>query len=181
MNNIVSNEIESRIFVIREQRIMVDRDLAVLYGVETKRLNEAIKRNIDRFPTDFMFQLTSDEWESLRSQFATANKDISKVRFLPYAFTEHGVLMLSNVLNSTRAINMSIQIIRVFDKLRKHALEQISKDARLEEFHKLLMLHIESNDNKFSEYDESIRKIIQVMNSLIEHPKETNKIGFNTE
>jgi len=159
---------------------MLDRDLAELYGVELKRLNEATKRNIDRFPADFMFQLTQKEWDNLRSQIATAKKDVSKVRYLPFAFTEHGVLMLSNVLNSKKAINMSIQIIRIFDKLRKYALNQTSKDARIAELHKLLMLHIKNNDYKFSEYDETIRQIIQALNNLLGQPKKTRTIGFNT-
>jgi phage regulator Rha-like protein len=108
----------------------------------------------------------------------TANDNISKVRFCPYVFTEHGILMLSNVLNSIKAINMSIQIIRVFDKLRKFALEQTSKDIRIEELRKLLMLHIENNDYKFSEYDETIKQIIIALNNLIEQPKKTKLIGF---
>ena len=160
---------------------MVDRDLAVLYGVELKRMNEAVKRNIERFPADFMFQLTQDEWDILRSQNATANKNLSKIRYMPYVFTEHGVLMLSNVLNSPKAINMSIQIIRVFDKLRKYALEQSAKDTRIEEIHRLLMLHIENNDYKFSEYDETIRQIIHALNNLMEKPGKTRRIGFNTD
>jgi len=168
------------IYEIRGQKVMLDRDLASLYGVEVRRLNEATKRNIERFPADFMFQLTRNEWDILRSQIATANKNISKVRYLPYTFTEHGVLMLSNVLNSEKAINMSIQIIRVFDKLRKYALEQTSKDVRIAEIHKLLMLHIENNDYKFSEYDETIRQIVHALNNLIEQPKKTKTIGFNT-
>jgi phage regulator Rha-like protein len=127
-----------------------------------------------------MFQLTQDEWEILRSQIVTANKNIAKVRFLPYVFTEHGVLMLSNVLNSERAINMSIQIIRVFEKLRKYALEQTSEDDRITELHKLLMLHIENSNYKFSEYDETIRQIVQALNNLIEQPKPAKRIGFNT-
>jgi phage regulator Rha-like protein len=98
---------------------------------------------------------------------------------MPLAFTEHGVLMLSNVLNSTKAVNMSIQIIRVFDKLRKYALKQTSKDIRIEELHRLLMLHIENNDYKFSEYDKAIEQIIFVLNNLIEQPQKTKKIGFN--
>ena len=171
-------KIQNIIYEIRGSKVMLDRDLAELYGVEVKRLNEATKRNIERFPSDFMFQLTQDEWDILRSQIATANKSIAKVRFLPYTFTEHGVLMLSNVLNSTKAINMSIQIIRVFDKLRKYALKQTSNDARITELHKLLMLHIENNGYKFSEYDETIRQILQALNNLIEHPKKTNPIGF---
>jgi len=88
--------------------------------------------------------------------------------------------MLSNVLNSAKAIRMSIQIIRVFDKLRKYALEQTTKDVRIEELHKLLMLHIENNDHKFSEHDEAIRQIVQALNNLIEQPKETKTIGFST-
>ncbi|GBU29229.1 hypothetical protein R84B8_02793 [Treponema sp. R8-4-B8] len=167
------------IYEIRGQKIMLDRDLAGLYGVELKALNQAAKRNIKRFPADFMFQLKQKEWDILRSQFVTAN--LSKVRYLPYAFTEHGVLMLSNVLNSEKAITMSIQIIRVFDKLRKYALKQTSKDFRLEELHKLLMLHIKNSDNKFSEHDEAIRQIFNVLNNLIEHPPKTRRIGFNVD
>ena len=168
------------IYEIRGQKVMLDRDLAMLYGVELKRLNEAVKRNTERFPSDFMFQLKKDEWDILRSQIATANKNLSKVRFLPYAFTEHGVLMLSNVLNSTKAINMSIQIIRVFDKLRKYTLEQTSKDIRIEELRKLLMLHIENSDNKFSGHDKKINEIIIVLNNLIEKPPKTRTIGFSS-
>jgi phage regulator Rha-like protein len=138
-------KLQKLIYEIREQKVMLDSDLAELYGVELKAMNQAVKRNIERFPRDFMFQLTQREWDVLRSQFVTANKNISKVRYRPYVFTEHGVLMLSNVLNSTKAINMSIQIIRVFDKLRKFALEQTFKDIRIEELHNLLMLHIENN------------------------------------
>jgi len=175
-----SISIQDVIYEIRGQRVMLDRDLAKLYGVEVKRLNEATKRNAGRFPADFMFKLTQAEWENLRSQFATANKNISKVRFLPHVFTEHGVLMLSNVLNSERAINMSIEIIRVFDRLRKYALVQISEKVNTKELQKLLMLHIENNDFKFSEYDEALRKIIHALNNLIEQPKETKRIGFNT-
>jgi phage regulator Rha-like protein len=171
--------IRNMIYEVRRRKIMLDRDLAELYGVEVKRLNEATKRSIDRFPADFMFQLSQKEWDNLRSQFATANENISKVRYLPYAFTEHGVLMLSNVLNSKRAVNMSIQIIRIFDKLRKYALKQTSKDVQIVELHKLLMLHIENNDYKFSEYDETIRQIVQVLNNLMEQPKKTRTIGFS--
>jgi len=160
---------------------MLDRDLAELYAVELKVLNQAVKRNIARFPSDFMFKLTQKEWDILRSQIVTANKDIAKVRFLPYAFTEHGVLMLSNVLNSTKAVNMSIQIIRVFDKLRKYALDQSSKSIRIEELHKLLMLHIENNDYKFSEHDKAIRQIIHALNRFIEQPKKSRPIGFNAD
>ena len=135
-------KIKNLIYEVRGHKVMLDRDLADLYGVEVRRLNEATKRNIEPFPSDFMFQLNQEEWNILRSQIATANRNISKVRYLPYVFTEHGVLMLSNVLNSENAINMSIQIIWVFEKLRRYALTQTSQDLRIEELHKLLMLHI---------------------------------------
>ena len=173
--------IQNMIYEIRNQKIMLDRDLAELYGVELKALNQAVKRNINRFPSDFMFQLTQSEWHYLRSQFVTANKNISKVRFLPYAFTEHGILMLSKVINSTRAVNMSIQIIRVFDKLRKYVLDQPNKNLKLEDLNKLLMLHLENCDYKFSEYDETIRQIVHVLNNLIKQPQKNKTIGFNTD
>ena len=173
-------QIQNMIYEIRGQKVMLDRDLAELYNVELKAMNQAVKRNIERFPADFMFQLTQEEWHILRSQNVTANKNISKVRFLPYAFTEHGILMLSNVLNSIKAINMSIQIIRVFDKLRKYALEQTSKDIQIEELHKLLMLHIENNDYKFTEYDDTIKQIFIALNNLMGQPAKNKTIGFHS-
>jgi hypothetical protein len=109
--------VERRIYLIRRQKVMLDSDLAEIYQVTTKRLNEAVKRNPDRFPGDFMFQLTPVESENLRSQIATSS--YGGRRYLPYAFTEHGVAMLSSVLNSERAIRMSILIIRAFVKLRE--------------------------------------------------------------
>jgi phage regulator Rha-like protein len=111
--------IERRIYVIRSLKVMLDSDLAELYRVETKALNRAVKRNPARFPTDFMFQLTEDEAESLRCQFGTSNDNRGGRRYLPYAFTEHGVAMLSSVLNSERAIEMNILIIRAFVRLRE--------------------------------------------------------------
>ena len=176
----VTETIENRIFTIRGQRVMIDRDLAQLYGVELKRLNEAVKRNIKRFPINFMFQLSQDEWEILRSHFATTNSNISKVRYLPYAFTEHGVTMLASVLNSDRAIEISIKIVETFIALRQYALLHTSRNAEIEELRKMLMLHIENTDNKFAEHDETIKQIIGVLNNLIEKPRETKKIGFKT-
>lgn len=107
-----------KIYVIRDQKVMLDRDLAALYNVETKRLNEQVKRNLSRFPEDFMFQLTDEEVRNLKSQFATSSWGGN--RKPPYAFTEHGVLMLSSVLNSEQAIQTNIQIMRIFSKIKQH-------------------------------------------------------------
>ena len=112
----VENKVESLIRVIRGQQVMLDRDLAELYGVETKRLNEQVKRNIERFPEDFMFQLTQNEFDNLKSQFATSSW--GGVRKLPYAFTEQGVAMLSGVLKSSTAVEVNIRIMRAFVSMR---------------------------------------------------------------
>ena len=130
-NEIVSQElsiekkIESEILVIRGQQVMIDRDLAELYGVETKRLNEQVRRNIERFPEEFCFQLNKDEFENWRSQFATSNSDKMGLRRPPYAFTEQGVAMLSAVLKSEQAILVSIQIMKAFVAMR-HFLQRNS-------------------------------------------------------
>ncbi len=114
---IAQESIENKIYFIRGQKVMLDIYLAGLYKVPAKRLNEQVKRNIERFPDDFMFRLTFEEWENLRSQIATSS--YGGRRYLPYAFTEHGILMLSSVLNSQRAISVNIQIMRAFVKLRR--------------------------------------------------------------
>lgn len=117
-------KIKNMIYFIRDQKVMLDSDLANLYNVETKRLNEQVKRNIKRFPPDFMFQLTTDEFESLKSQIATSKEGRGGKQKLPHVFTENGVAMLSGILNSDRAINVNISIMRIFTKLRSfHALE----------------------------------------------------------
>lgn len=116
-------KIENMIYMIRGQRVMLDSDLANLYGVETKALNQAVKRNLDRFPSDFVFQLDESESDTLRSQFVTAKHDLKR-RFFPYVFTENGVAMLSSVLKSKAAVHVNISIMRIFTKLRSfHALE----------------------------------------------------------
>jgi hypothetical protein len=118
MSDVIPAEaIRNKIFLIRGQKVMVDRDLAELYQTETRILNQAVKRNIDRFPEDFMFQLTGEEYKALMSQFVISNR--GGTRKMPYAFTEHGVLMLANVLNSEIAVQMSIKIIRVFAGMRE--------------------------------------------------------------
>lgn len=123
----------SKVHVIRWIKVMLDRDLADLYWVETKRINEAVKRNMDRFPEDFMFQLSDQEFENWKSQFATSNSgDKMWWRKKPFVFTEHGILMLSSVLRSSQAIQTNISIIRVFNQMRKMMLSQEKLRERLE-------------------------------------------------
>ena len=171
--------IQNRIYTIRRKRVMLDSDLAELYEVEAKRLNEAVKRNLRRFPDDFMFRLTKDELGEV-----VANCDhLQKLKYrptMPYAFTEQGVAMLATVLNSQKAIDVNIQIMRVFIQLRSYALSNETLNEQIVELRKLLMLHIENNDNKFSEHDNAIKRIVQALNNLIEHPPKTKTIGFNT-
>jgi len=171
--------IQNRIYTIRGKRVMLDSDLAELYEVEAKRLNEAVKRNLRRFPDDFMFRLTKDEFTEV-----VANCDhLQKLKYrptMPYAFTEQGVAMLATVLNSQKAIDVNIQIMRVFIQLRSYALSNETLNEQIVELRKLLMLHIENNDNKFSEHDNAIKRIVQALNNLIEHPPKTKTIGFNT-
>ena len=163
-------QLQKMIYEIRGQKVMLDRELAVLYEVEIKRLNESVKRNIKRFPPEFMFQLTNEEWVNLRSQIATFNKDARKYR--PYAFTEHGILMLSSVLNSDRAIGVNIQIMKIFVQMRHYALSQNTTNEQIAELRKLLMLYIENNDQR-------VNDIIIVLNNLIGQPPKTKPIGFN--
>ncbi len=182
MNNklTISDKIENRIFTIRGQKVMIDRDLAQLYGVQTFRLNEAVKRNIKRFPDDFMFKLTNNELKELIAN-CDRFKTLKHSSNPPYAFTEHGVAMLSSVLNSDKAIAINVEIIRTFVRLRQYAVLQTAKEQDLIELKKMLMLHIENTDKKFAEHDETIRQIISVLNNLIDKPRKTKKIGFNTE
>ncbi len=184
-NEISSVLVESKIFMIRGKQVMIDRDLAELYGVETKRITEAVKRNIERFPEEFRFQLTAEEYAFLRSQFATSKNEDGETRggrqYLPYVFTEQGVAMLSAVLHSPTAIQVSIRIMDAFVKLRKYVSSQVVKTAdkaELAEIRRLLLLHIDHCDKKFSEQDKKINQIIQVLNNLIDQPQTNRKIGF---
>ena len=121
----------SKIYLIRDQKVMLDNDLAELYEVETRRLNEQVKRNLERFPEDFMFQATKEEYENLKSQVTTSSW--GGRRKLPYAFTEHGVLMLSSVLNSDRAIQVNIQIMRIYTRIRQMLLSHKDIQLRLKQ------------------------------------------------
>ena len=160
--------IESRIHNIRGQNVMLDNDLATLYGVETKMLVRATKRNIDRFPGDFMFRLSSKEFENLRCQIGTSKKGRGGRRYLPYVFTEHGAVMLASVLNSSRAIETSIFVVRAFVKMRE-ILSVHKEFAR-----KLLEL-----ERQVAGHGEDIGALIEAIKELIEPPPKSKKqIGF---
>lgn len=163
--------IEGKILLVRGKKVMLDRDLALLYGVETKVLNQAVKRNIKRFPDDFMFQLNNYEASELsRSQFVTLKKG-QNIKYLPYAFTENGVAMLSSVLNSEQAIEVNIQIMRTFTKLR----EMLSANKELG--HKLAQF-----EGKLEKHDDEIKVIFNAIRQLMAPPeKPRKKIGFRRE
>jgi len=180
-------KIETKIYEIRGQKVMLDYDLAVLYEVETKNLNLAVKRNIDRFPIDFMFQLTKDEWETMRSQIVTSSNENKTLRlqnetlkkgrgrhtkYLPYAFTEQGLAMLSGILNSKKAIQVNIAIMRAFVFIRQYALTHKDLTNKLKE--------LETKYNKqFKDVYEAINYLLQKDKQETEQ-QERKRIGFKS-
>jgi len=165
MINISIERIEQAIFLIRGQKVLLDADLAQLYGVETKILNKAVKRNLDRFPEDFMFQLTAEEAENLRFQIGTSKKQRGGRRYLPYAFTEQGVAMLSGVLNSPRAVKVNVEIMRAFVRLRQ-----------LMATHTDLARKLTALEQK---YDKQFKVVFDAIRALMTPPaKPRKKIGF---
>jgi hypothetical protein len=158
--------IQTRIYELRGHKVMLDFDLAELYQTETKRLKEAVRRNIHRFPVDFMFELTTDEFESLRTQFASSNRGGN--RFRPFAFTEQGVAMLSSVLSSPQAIEVNISIMRAFVHIRQYALT-----------HKELTDQLRQLEGKFKDVYEAINYLLQKDNQETEQ-KQRKRIGFKT-
>jgi phage regulator Rha-like protein len=182
----VIQSIQNRIYEIRGERVMLDRDLAALYQTETKALNLAVKRNLRRFPVDFMFQLTKDEFEALRLQIETLEQSDNPLRlqnetakgrggtrYLPYAFTEQGVAMLSGVLNSDRAIDMNIAIMRVFVEVRKVLLKQNDLKEQMKEI-----------KERLGEHDAQLNQIYDAMENLLDEKaaqrkwEERERIGF---
>ena len=165
---ILVEQIEPRILTIRGHRAILDADLAELYGTTTKRLNEQVKRNQARFPADFVFQVTVEEIQAIRSQLATASK--RNVRYPPFAFTEHGALMAASVLNTARAIDVSVYVIRAFVRLR----ELIST-------HKELAQKLGELERKVSSHDESIQSLVAAIRRLTQPPATTSRprIGFH--
>ena len=157
INSLLSEEtIANKIYFIRNQKVMLDRDLATLYGIETKVLNQAVKRNMSRFPEDFMFQLTEIEFQNLKSQIVTSSW--GGTRKLPYAFTEHGVLMLSSVLKSDKAIQVNIQIMRIFTKVRQMLLDTTELKIDILQIQKKLENHDKNIELVFSYLDELTEK-----------------------
>ena len=159
-----------KIYFIRNQKVMMDRDLAVLYGVETKRLKEAVKRNIRRFPPDFMFQMNEVEFANWRTQIATSNSEKMGLRHAPFCFTEPGVTMLSCILNSSQSIAVNIRLIRIFTRLRESLL-----------MHKDILLKLEQLENQVTGNSADVKKIFTVLRQLIHKAeKPRKKIGYKT-
>jgi len=160
--------VTSKIYIVRDKKIMLDRDLAELYDVETKVLNQAVKRNSDRFPEEFMFQLTTEEFEILKSQIVTSSW--GGTRYLPMAFTEYGVAMLSSVLRSKRAIQVNIQIMLVFSKIREMLLDTLN-----------MKLDIEEIKTRLDNQDKNLEIVFTYLDKLIEKQIDSpprNRIGY---
>ena len=168
----------NKIHFIRGQKVMIDRDLAELYGVETKVLKQAVKRNMERFPADFMFRMNKDEFKNWRSQIVTSNSDKMGLRHLPFVFTEQGVAMLSSVLKSKQAIAVNIQIIRVFIKMRQLLLANKDILLKLEK----LESQMQKYDEDSKKHDEQIQLIFQYLKKLfntnIRLPPPKRVIGY---
>ena len=176
MTHLIPQEIiEQKIFMIRDQKVMLSSHLAILYGVKPKVLMQAVKRNIERFPEEFMFQLTPDEITSLRSQIVTLNNGDSgrgkHPKYSPYAFTEHGVAMLASVLNSQRAIKISISIIKAFVKLRQIISTHKELVSKLNELER----RVEGHDTKIHGIFEALRQM------MVEEEKPRPRIGFRKQ
>ncbi len=163
--------IENKIYEVRGQKIMLDFDLAELYEVETKRINEAVRRNIERFPERFMFRLTQEEWDMMRSQIATAyNQRKRNIGITPFAFTEHGVTMLASVLKSSKAIQMNIVIVETFIALRQFALNYHELSYKIKQLE-------EKYDRRFNDITEAINYLIQKDKVEVEQ-RQRRRIGF---
>ena len=179
-SQIITDEfVLNKIYLIRDKKIMLDRDLAEMYGVKTGRLNEQVKRNLKRFPEDFMFQLTEDELDNWISQIATSNSKWIKMglRKLPYAFTEQGVAMLSSVLSSDIAIDVNIKIIRIFTKMREMLISNKDILLKLEQLENKIL----RQSDTISKHDDDMQTIFSALKQLlVQEEKPSNPIGFKT-
>lgn len=163
--------IERKIYLIRGKKVMLDRDLAELYGVLTKVLNQAVKRNLERFPDDFMFRLTKDETQNWKSQIVTSNKEKMGLRKRPTAFTDLGIAMLSSVLNSNTAIQANIQIMRTFSKIR----EMLANNEMLRQ-------RVDELERKYQKHEGQFKVVFEAIREILEKPDKSSKreIGFHT-
>ena len=178
-NMIIKETIERKIYLIRGQKVMLDRDLAELYNVETYRLNEAVKRKISRFPSDFMFQLTDAEFKILISQIAISSW--GGTRKAPYVFTRRGVSMLSSVLNSEQAIRVNIEIMRVFDNLELFLATHKETAEKLKEL-EIKVNKLSHLETKVTNHNEVIKDILEQLRRMLNQPdKPKNKIGFRKD
>lgn len=162
--------IESRILLVRGQKVLLDTDLAAVYGVSTKRFNEQVRRNRQRFPDDFMFELSAEEWKSLRSQFATLKAGRGQHRkYRPYAFTEHGAIMAATILNSPRATEVSVYVVRAFVRLRNLLASNKELARRLDQL-----------ERKLGTHDQAIAGLVNTMRELMapSAPSKKRRIGF---
>ena len=166
---VLAKRVDSRIRLIRGQRVILDADLAELYGVEVKRLNEQVKRNSRRFPDDFVIRLSAEEAADLRSQIVTSSSSRGGRRYLPYAFTEHGAIMAASVLNSERADDMSIFVVRAFVRMREALAANQQIMAKLTEL-----------EHRVESHDGNIQELIEAIRELMEPPPATNRrLGFS--
>ena len=172
-------DIEGKIYTVRGQRVIMDRDLAALYGIPTFRFNEAVKRNQKRFPDDFMFQLTAQEYAVLTSQFAMSKPGRGGRRTLPYAFTEHGAIMAANVLNSPKTIEMSVFVVRAFIKMRETLSNNKALALKLAELEKKLTGRLNVHERAIVHVLGEIRKLMASAEPSPEPQK--RKIGFKVE
>ena len=166
----------SKIYLVRGKKVILDRDLTIFYGIETRRLKEQVRRNIERFPEDFMIEFTKEELDDFRNQFGSTNKEIMGLRIAPFAFTEHGILMLASVLNTERAIQVNIQLVRIFNKMREILLN-----------HKELLAVLENMKMTLSNHDEQIMLLFDYLQRLEEAKQQEleqakrKKIGFRKQ
>jgi phage regulator Rha-like protein len=175
-NALATIRIESLIISIRGQKVILDSNLAALYGVTTKRLNEQLKRNSDRFPDDFMFELTDQEYSYLRSQNATSRLHGGR-RYPPKAFTEHGALMVANILNSTRAVEMSVFVIRAFVKMRETFIQNKRITSLLVDLEKKLGARLDTHEKAILHILQEMRKLTELPQPIEQQEKKT-KMGF---
>jgi ORF6N domain len=174
MNEIILKEenIASIIYLIRGEKVMLDRDLATLYGVETRILKQAVRRNINRFPVDFMFEMTESEFKNWRSQFVMSNSDKMGLRYAPMAFTEQGIAMLSGVLHSQQAIEVNIAIMRTFVKIRQLISQNQQISTQLQELERL-------SKEKWAEHDEKFALVFRAIEQIMEQENEPREpVGF---